>query len=90
MLRSVVNSNNFIDLHEQKSKLLKESLRSYREMSKGIKDTLQDLGFTVKADGKHWKITYFEDERYTYVLPKTGSDHRGGLNAYADIANIAF
>lgn len=90
VLRSVVNSNNFIDLHEKKSKVLKESLRSYREMSKNIKDTLQELGFTVKADGKHWKITYFEDERYTYVLPKTGSDHRGGLNAYADIANIAF
>ncbi|MBL7228985.1 MAG: hypothetical protein JJK56_13490 [Pseudomonas sp.] len=90
VLRSVVNSNNYIDLHEQKSKILKESLRSYREMSKNIKDTLQDLGFNIKAEGKHWKLTYFEDERYTYVLPKTGSDHRGGLNAYADIANIAF
>jgi len=90
VLKSVVNSNNYIDIHEQKSKILKESLRNYREMSKSIKDTLQDLGFSVKADGKHWKITYFEDERYTYVLPKTGSDHRGGLNAYADIANIAF
>lgn len=90
VLKSVVNSNNYIDLHEQNSKILKESLRNYREMSKNIKDTLQSLGFNVKADGKHWKLTYFEDERYTYVLPKTGSDYRGGLNAYADITNIAF
>ncbi|SFX83956.1 hypothetical protein SAMN03159398_03054 [Pseudomonas sp. NFPP02] len=90
VLKSVVHSNNYIDLHEQKTKILKETLRNYNKMSKSIKDTLEDLGFNVKADGKHWKLTYFEDERYTYVLPKTGSDHRGGLNAYADIANIAF
>ncbi|CAN7472976.1 hypothetical protein LJR159_003036 [Pseudomonas brassicacearum] len=90
VLTAIINSNIIGDLYEQKSRTLKEALRGYRDMSKKIKDTFEDLGFNIQAEGKHWKIIYQEDERYTYVLPKTGSDHRGGLNAAADIANIVF
>lgn len=90
VLNSILNNNSLHDLHEQKSRALKEALRGYREMNKKVRDTFEELGFSLTAEGKHWKITYQEDERYTYVLPKTGSDHRGGLNAAADIANIVY
>ncbi|POA36843.1 hypothetical protein, partial [Pseudomonas sp. FW305-3-2-15-E-TSA2] len=90
ILTAILNSNSTEDLHEQKTKTLKEVLRDYRDMNKRVKDTFEDLGFSITADGKHWKVTYQDDERYTYVLPKTASDHRGGLNAAADIANIVY
>lgn len=90
IITAILNNNNTEDRHEQKIKSLKEALRDYREMSKKVKGTLEELGFSVSADGKHWKVTYQEDERYTYILPKTGSDHRGGLNAAADISNIVY
>ncbi len=90
ILNAILSNNLITDLHEQKTKSLKDVLRGYRDMSKKIKDTFEELGFSITAEGKHWKITYQEDDRYTYVLPKSGSDHRGGLNAAADISNIVF
>lgn len=90
LLSAIVKNNSVNDLHEQKTRALKDSLRGYREMTKKTKDTLEELGFSLESEGKHWKITYQHDFRYTYVLPKTGSDHRGGLNAAADIANIVY
>lgn len=90
ILNAILNGNIHNDLHDQKAKTLKEALRGYREMNKKVKDTFEDLGFSITADGKHWKIMYQEDDRYTYVLPKSGSDHRGGLNAAADISNIVY
>lgn len=90
VLSAILDSNESNDLHEQKAKILKESLRGYREMSRKVRETFESLGFTVESDARHWRVVYQDDERYTYVLPKTGSDHRGGLNAGADISNLVF
>lgn len=90
ILSAIVSNNTPNCSHEQKAKTLKEALRGYREMNKKTKDTLEELGFSLANEGRHWKIVYQDDDRYTYVLPKTGSDHRGGLNAAADIANIVY
>lgn len=59
-------------------------------MDSATQRNLKDLGFSTSSDGKHWKLTYNEDPRYSYILPKTGSDRRGSLNAISDIANIIF
>lgn len=90
ILTAIINSNSVDDIHEQNTKTLKDVLRDYRDMSKKVKTTIEGLGFSICADGKHWKVTYQDDERYTYILPKSGSDYRGGLNAAADIANIVY
>ncbi|KWW14956.1 hypothetical protein AS889_13150 [Pseudomonas putida] len=90
LMEAILDSNESNDLHEQKARMLKDALRGYREMSKKVRDTFEELGFTVESDARHWRVVYQDDERYTYVLPKTGSDHRGGLNAGADISNLVF
>lgn len=90
VLKAIINSNTASNAHEQRTKSLKEVLRDYRDMNKKVKTTFEGLGFSISADGKHWKVTYQDDERYTYILPKSGSDYRGGLNAAADIANIVY
>lgn len=69
---------------------IKESLRSYREMTPKIRSTLLGLGFTITDDGKHLKLVYREDGRYTFTLPKSGSDGRGGLNAASDMVRLFF
>ncbi|WP_454254618.1 hypothetical protein [Pseudomonas sp. Marseille-Q8238] len=70
------------------SRTIKEALRGYREMTQKVRSALESCGFEIDADSRHWKITYQGDERYTYILPKSGSDNRGGLNAVSDICGL--
>lgn len=65
---------------------IKRILRDYTSMNKGVRDGLEALGFSISEDGKHYKLIYMQDDRYTFTLPKSGSDHRGGKNAASDIA----
>ncbi len=69
---------------------LKEALRDYRSMDSKVKRVLEDIGFEITDEGKHYKLTYEEDDRYTFTLPRSGGDRRGGLNAASDIAKRLF
>lgn len=69
---------------------VKDTLRGYRHMDAKVRRSLEELGFAVTSDGKHYKITYAGDDRYTFALPKSCSDHRGGLNAASDISRLLF
>ncbi|GMU46359.1 MAG: hypothetical protein AMXMBFR26_11410 [Porticoccaceae bacterium] len=51
---------------------------------------LEEMGFSITEEGKHYKLTFQDDDRYTFTLPKSGSDHRGGLNAASDIGRLLF
>ncbi len=63
---------------------LKFLLRDYRGMDAKVRSALQDMGFEISEDGKHFKIVFQGDDRYTFTMPKSGSDHRGGLNLASD------
>ncbi|MFM3222062.1 hypothetical protein AB8T91_28055, partial [Klebsiella pneumoniae] len=65
-------------------------LVGYTKMTPKVRGVLNDVGFSISEEGKHYKITYHGDPRYTYILPKTGSDYRGALNAYSDISKKVF
>jgi hypothetical protein len=54
------------------------------------KKGLETLGFSIEEEGKHHKLTFGGDDRYTFTLPKSGGDHRGGLNAAAGISKRLF
>lgn len=90
VIKSILESNEITKTCEEKQKTLKLALKGYTEMNKKIKATLEELGFELTSEGKHWKLTYQDDDRYTYVLPKSGSDFRGGMNATADIINTVY
>jgi hypothetical protein len=64
---------------------IKEALREYRSLDGRTRQALVGLGFAVSSDGKHHKLVFRGDDRYTFALPKSGSDHRGGLNAASQI-----
>lgn len=86
VLRSVVKS---IPASSPAKKLrdeLKELLRDYRSMDGTTRKILTNMGFEISEEGKHFKLCFEGDQRYTFTLPKSGSDHRGGLNAASDIS----
>ncbi|OYX11331.1 MAG: hypothetical protein B7Y20_10560 [Acidovorax sp. 16-64-162] len=57
-------------------------------MEAKVRSALQDMGFEISEEGKHYKIVFQGDERYTFTMPKSGSDHRGGLNLAGDISRL--
>ncbi len=69
---------------------LKELLRSYKSMNSSTRKELERMGFKVTEEGKHYKLEFRNDKRYHFSLAKTGSDHRGGLNAFSEIKNKLF
>ena len=69
---------------------LKALLRDYRHLDAKVERGLRELGFEIEQDGKHYKLTWQGDERYVVTLPKSGSDHRGGLNSASDFGRLLF
>ena len=48
------------------------------------------LGFDISSDGKHHKLTFRGDPRYTFSMPKSSSDHRAGKNLVGKISTLLF
>jgi len=69
---------------------LKQLLRGSRGLDARMRRGLEEMGFSIAEEGKHYKLTFQDDDRYTFTLPKSGSDHRGGLNAASDIGKLLF
>ncbi len=88
VLQSLVSANPPTGEAEAIRSRLKSLLRDYRSMDPKLKSSLQELGFDVEDDGKHNKIVFQGDDRYTFTMPKSGSDTRGGLNLVSDISRL--
>lgn len=69
---------------------LKNLLRGTTTLDTRTRRDLEKMGFTITDGGKHYKLVYQGDDRYTYTLPSSGSDYRGGLNAASDIGRLMF
>jgi hypothetical protein len=59
---------------------VKRLLKDYRSMTGKLKNDLEAVGFDIKEDGNHYKMYFRGERRCPVVLPKSGSDHRGGMN----------
>lgn len=90
VLAGIIRVNEIPDQARESRNKLKEILRDYKSMDKFTKRGLEELGFSISEDGKHYKLVYHGDDRYTFALAKTGSDHRGGLNSASDIGKRIF
>lgn len=69
---------------------IQDLLKDYRSMTPRVRGQLEDLGFEVSDDGKHLKLTFLGDPRYTFVASKTGSEYRGGRNLVSQINRKLF
>lgn len=90
VLKAILKVTTSTEAANEQKERLKELLRDYKSMGSRTRRGLEDLGFSVEDDGKHHKLIYQGDDRYTFSLPKSGSDRRGGLNAASDISKRLF
>ena len=90
IFKSLIDNNRNPGDRDEFLNRLKEALRQYTSMTSSVRAELEDIGFVIYEDGKHYKLLFRDDERYPFVLPKTGSDWRGGLNAYSDLRKRIF
>ena len=85
VLRDVIESNDNSNAVEERQDKIKTLLRAYDGITKPLRQELSDFGFEITEDGKHYKLLYFGDGRYSTALAKTPSDFREGKNAAAEI-----
>jgi hypothetical protein len=78
VLAAILESTEAGEVAQVTRERLKNVLRGVRTIDSRAKRELEDMGFTVTEDGKHFKLVFQGDDRYTFSLPKSGSDHRGG------------
>ncbi|WP_200182276.1 hypothetical protein [Ectothiorhodospira mobilis] len=90
VLRDLIDSNNLPGEKETILDSLKELLRRYRDMDSTTRSELERLGFSINDDGKHYKLFFRDEMRCPFILAKTGSDHRGGLNSFSNIKKKLF
>lgn len=85
VLNDIVKNNDYKKIGEQREKIIKNMFRDYKNMSNVMRQQLQELGLDVAEEGKHYRLTYFGDERYKTTVAKSGSDWREGKNIAATI-----
>lgn len=49
---------------------IKEAFRQSGDLGQKQRRTLEELGFECTKAGRHWKVTYQGDDRYTFRFPK--------------------
>lgn len=90
ILESLAEANPYSTERGKLRDRIKALLRDYQSMDGRTKRDLEEIGFVISDAGKHYKLVYQGDGRYTFILSKTGSDHRGGMNSAADICRMLF
>lgn len=85
IMKDLVDSNASSGVHAHLRENLKSALKGYGGLDPRVRKELREIGFDIEEDSKHIKITFFGDQRYLFVMPKTPSDHRSGANMISDI-----
>lgn len=81
IIRDVLDANEYNEISKEIENQLKDLFTGYTSMSTSLRQSLKELGLEVSDAGKHYKVTYYGDPRYTSTVAKTASDYREGLNA---------
>ena len=90
VLQALAEANPINPERARNRERIKNLLRGYKSMDAKTLKELEDIGFSITEAGKHYKLVYQDDDRYTFTLSKSGSDYRGGLNAAGDISRLLF
>ena len=90
VLSAILSANPCEDVAKSKQEDLKIILKEARGMDHKTRKSLEDMGFKISEGGKHYKLVFGGDDRYTYTLQKTGSDWRGGMNTATNIGRNLF
>jgi hypothetical protein len=91
ILQDILNHNAVTQSRKDMlEKKLKNLFRGYRRMTTEIENALKSIGGEIIADKNHYKIRFYDDNRYIMTIAKTPSDHRAGENIVRDIRNLLY
>ena len=90
IIQDIIQQNDSENILNHKRDQIKRLLTNYSGLNGKLKQELKQLGFTVTEEGKHYKLTYFDDNRYTITMAKTPSDGRAGKNNVSEINKKLF
>ena len=85
VLNDILQNNEYQKVSEERERIVKTVLKDYKSMSSSLRQKLNELGFEITEEGKHYRLTYYGDGRYKTTLAKTGSDWREGKNIASEI-----
>lgn len=88
VIDDILQCNEYKHLPEKKREILKKALKGYRNLTGSLKNELEALGIVISSDGKHYKWSYFGDNRYVVTAAKTSSDGRSGMNLSATMEKL--
>lgn len=80
VLNDILMNNGYQNIRAEREEQIKTMLRDYKSLTGTLRQQLVNLGFKITEDGKHYRLTYYGDNRYKTTLSKSGSDHREGIN----------
>lgn len=80
VLNDILEKNAYQRVYDEREKIVKNMFKDYKTLSGIMKQDLKELGFEITEEGKHYRLTYYGDERYKTTIAKTGSDWREGKN----------
>ena len=80
VLNDILGKNEYERVRDKRENIIKNMFKDYKTLSGTMRQELKDIGFEVTDDGKHYRLTYYGDDRYKTTIAKTGSDWREGKN----------
>lgn len=90
ILKSILDSNKEVGKRANIEEVIKRSVGGSKRLDTKAKSELETVGFEISEDGKHYKLIFCGDARYSFTLPKTGSDYRSSRNSVSDIKKKLF
>lgn len=85
VLNDVIEKNTYERIRNEREKAIKNMFKDYKTLSGLMRQELKEMGFEITEEGKHYRLTYYGDDRYKTTIAKTGSDWREGKNIAATI-----
>lgn len=76
----LIEKNEYQGVYRKKKEEIQKILKNYTIMDAKTRKALQNFGFKIEEDGKHYRLTYYGDDRYNTTVAKTPSDARAGKN----------
>lgn len=74
------NQEKVLKILEDRRQEVKKIFKDYKRMTPDMRKKLSNLGFDITEFGKHYRLKYYNDNRYVTTVAKTGSDCREGKN----------
>ncbi len=90
VLEDILNANPCGHLTDERKQRIKTLFKGYKNFTGMMQQELEKMGFEVTGDGKHYKISYKGETRYTVTAAKTPSDVRSGINCAAQMNKMMF